>query len=221
MPFRVRETDFSTAQFGGVWLPLPHVLMVPFIWNSFLWRTGLAGSIPSMLCYVVSAVFLFQSAYRLTKDNLASLVGTLMFSLNPNVLYLQTTPLSELVCIATFTMACYYFLAWTQEDQPRYLVLAAGSTFLATLARYDGWMLVIMLPVLIVLVGRLKRHKFARIESNLIIFCLLGGLGIALWLVWCAVLFGDPLYFPHSQLSAQAQRGLFLKPHTPHTYRDC
>jgi cellulose synthase/poly-beta-1,6-N-acetylglucosamine synthase-like glycosyltransferase len=220
IPLRVLETDFSTAQFGGVWLPLPHLLMVPFIWNSFLWRTGLAGSVPSMICYVVSAVFLFQSAYRLTKDNLASFVGTLMFALNPNVLYLQTTPLSELVCIATFTMACYYFLAWTQEDQPRYLVLAAGSTFLATMARYDGWMLVIVLPVLIVLVGRLKRHTFARIESNLIIFCLLGGLGIALWLVWCAVIFGDPLYFQHSQFSSQAQLVVFLQAHTLYTYHD-
>jgi cellulose synthase/poly-beta-1,6-N-acetylglucosamine synthase-like glycosyltransferase len=220
IPLRVLETHFSIAQFGGVWLPLPHLLMLPLIWNNFLWRTGLAGSIPSMFCYVISAVFLFQSAYRLTKDNLASFAGTLMFALNPNILYLQTTPLSELVCIATFTMACYFFLAWTQEDQPRYLVLAAVSTFLATMARYDGWMLVVILPLLIVVVGRLRRHKLARIESNLIIFLVLAALGIALWLVWCAVIFGDPLYFQHSQYSSQAQQALFIQAGTQYTYHD-
>src|SRR5204863_9614766 len=32
------------AHLGGVWLPLPHVLMLPFVWNDYLWRTGLAGS---------------------------------------------------------------------------------------------------------------------------------------------------------------------------------
>jgi cellulose synthase/poly-beta-1,6-N-acetylglucosamine synthase-like glycosyltransferase len=220
IPLRVLETHFSIAQFGGVWLPLPHLLMLPFIWNTFMWRTGLAGSIPSMICYVVSAVFLFRSAYRLTKDNLASFVGVLMFALNPNILYLQTTPLSELVCIATFTMACYFFLAWTQEDQPRYLVLAAGSTFLATMARYDGWMLVIILPVLIVVVGRLRRHKLARIESNIIIFLVLAALGIALWLAWCGIIFGDPLYFQHSQYSSQAQQAFFIKAGTQYTYHD-
>ncbi len=220
IPLRVVETHFSIAQFGGVWLPLPHVLMLPFIWNDFLWRTGLAGSIPSMFCYVFSAVFLYLSAYRLTKDKLASFVGTLMFALNPNILYLQTTPLSELVCIATFTMACYFFLAWTQDDQPRYLVLAAASTFLATMARYDGWMLVVILPVLIVVVGCLRHHKLARIESNLIIFLVLAALGIALWFAWCAVIFGDPLYFQHSQYSSQAQQALFIQAGTQYTYHD-
>ena len=220
IPLRVLETHFSIAQFGGVWLPLPHLLMLPFIWNNFLWRTGLAGSIPSMICYIISAVFLFQSAYRLTKDNLASFVGTLMFALNPNILYLQTTPLSELVCIATFTMACYFFLAWTQDDQPRYLVLAAASTFLATMARYDGWMLVAILPVLIVVVGRLRHHKLARIESNVIIFLALATLGIALWFAWCAIIFGDPLYFQHSQYSSQAQQALFIQAGTQYTYHD-
>src|SRR5690242_12545862 len=29
------------AQLGGVWLPLPHLAMLPFIWNDYLWRTGL------------------------------------------------------------------------------------------------------------------------------------------------------------------------------------
>lgn len=220
IPLRVLETHFSIAQFGGVWLPLPHVLMLPFIWSNFLWRTGLAGSIPSMFCYIVSVVFLFQAAYRLTKDNLASFAGTLMFALNPNILYLQTTPLSELICIATFTMACYFFLAWAQEDQPRYLVMAAASTFLATMARYDGWMLVVILPVLIIVIGRLRRHKLARIESNLIIFLVLAALGIVLWFVWCWVIFGDPLYFQHSQYSSQAQQALFINAGTDYTYHN-
>src|SRR5688572_26742699 len=28
------------AQLGGIWLPLPHLFMVPFIWSDFMWRTG-------------------------------------------------------------------------------------------------------------------------------------------------------------------------------------
>src|SRR5579859_2921959 len=112
----------GVSQLGGVWLPFPQVLMLPFVWNDYLWRTGLAGSFSSMICYLVAVIYLFRSARRLTHSNVASFVGTLLFIFNPNVLYLQSTPLSELVCIATTMIACYYFLAWVQEDDPKYLV---------------------------------------------------------------------------------------------------
>src|SRR3989344_5019116 len=36
------------AQIGSVWLPLTHLLMVPTIWNDFMWHTGLSGALQSM-----------------------------------------------------------------------------------------------------------------------------------------------------------------------------
>ena len=183
------------AQLGGVWLPLPHLVMVPFVWNDYLWRTGLAGSIPSMLAFIVSSIYLFLSARRLTHSGSASLVGTLLFILNPNMLYLQTTPLSEPVLIATLIMASYYFLAWAQEDSLKYLILAAACTFLATMARYDGWALFVVFLALIGPIGWLKHHSRALVEGNFLLFSVLAGLGIVLWLIWCEAIFGDPLYF--------------------------
>ncbi len=208
------------AQIGGIWLPLPHLLMLPFIWNDYLWRTGLAGSFPSMASYFVTAIYLYLAARRLTRKGLASFIGVLVFILNPNVLYLQTTPLSELVCIATMTMTGYYFLVWAQDDHPRYLILAAASTFLATLARYDGWVLFPALLVFIVFVGWVRHQQWVQIEGNLIIFGVLGGLGIGLWLLWCAMIFGDPLYFQRGSYSAQAQTAVFLQTHTLETYHN-
>lgn len=46
------------AQLGTVWLPVPHILMQPFIQNDFLWHTGLAGSIVGFICYEIAAVSL-------------------------------------------------------------------------------------------------------------------------------------------------------------------
>src|SRR5271165_1470765 len=43
-------------QLGTVWLPLPHLLMIPFlIWTS-MWQKGTGGSIPSMVAYVFAVV---------------------------------------------------------------------------------------------------------------------------------------------------------------------
>ena len=183
------------GQLGGVWMPLPQVLMLPFVWNDYLWRTGLAGSFVGMFCYMVSVIYLFLSARRLTQDSRASFVGTLLFILNPNILYVQATPLSETVCIAMIVITCYYFLAWTQDNHVKHLVGMAAGCFLATLARYDGWGLFLVLLVSIVVVAWIKRQRWEQIESNLLVFGTLGALGIGLWMLWCWVIFGDPLYF--------------------------
>jgi cellulose synthase/poly-beta-1,6-N-acetylglucosamine synthase-like glycosyltransferase len=208
------------AQLGGVWLPLPHLIMLPFIWNDTLWRTGLAGGIPSMICYVVASIYIFLFAKRLTRDSRASFIGTLLFMLNPNILYLETTPLSELVLIATLSASGYYFLSWVQKEDSNHLIKASVAIFLATLARYDGWSLFFALVVLMVVIGVQRRHPWTRIEGNLLVFCSFGSLGILLWFIWCGVIFGDPLYFQHGPFSAQAQQKDLLRQGILFTYHN-
>jgi cellulose synthase/poly-beta-1,6-N-acetylglucosamine synthase-like glycosyltransferase len=201
------------SQLGGVWLPLPHLLMLPFVWNDYLWRSGLAGSFSSMFCYLVAVIYLFRSARRLTHSNSASFVGTLLFICNPNVLYLQSTPLSELVCVATTLMACYYFLAWVQEDHPKYLVGMAAGTFLTSLSRYDGWGLFLIFCVLLVVAARMKGQSWHKIEGIALIFGSLGCLGIILWVLWDAIIMGDPLYWHHFLFGGNAADARFYTYH--------
>ena len=47
-------------QLGTVWLPLPHLLMIPFLLSNWMWQTGVGGSIPSMVAYVFGAVGIFR-----------------------------------------------------------------------------------------------------------------------------------------------------------------
>ncbi|HKV02260.1 MAG TPA: glycosyltransferase, partial [Ktedonobacteraceae bacterium] len=208
------------TQLGSVWLPLPHILMWPFIWNDYLWHSGLAGSLVSMPCYVIAAICLFLSARRLTHSSSASFIGTLAFIFNPNVLYLQSTPLSETVCMATFAMAAYYFLCWAQDGKLHQLIITAACTFLATLARYDGWALFLGVFCCIALVGWMKRQKLLHIQANLVVFGILGGLGIALWFVWNQVIFGDPRFFQKGLYSSQAQQTIQLTVGRLYTYHN-
>lgn len=186
-------------------LPLPHLLMLPFVANDYLWHTGLAGSIPAMLCYVVTAVTVFLTIRRLTQNSPNAFMGALLFALNPTILYLQSTPLTASVSIATITLACYYFLAWAQTDRLKDLLLAAGSACLATLSSYSGWALFLILALLVVVIGKIKHQVRPQIESNMLVFSLLGGLGIGLWLLWCQLLFGNLFYFVHMIYTSQAQ----------------
>src|SRR5882724_241265 len=47
-------------QLGTVWLPLPHLLMLPFLLSNWAWRTAVGGSIPSMIAYVFSVCGIFR-----------------------------------------------------------------------------------------------------------------------------------------------------------------
>src|SRR6266436_6105044 len=56
-------------QLGTVWLPLPHLLMMPFLVSDWAWRTAAGGSIPSMIAYIISIVGIFQLVRAVSKKN--------------------------------------------------------------------------------------------------------------------------------------------------------
>src|SRR5260370_28679537 len=59
-------------QLGTVWLPLPHLLMIPLVMragaNDSMWRSGLGGVIPSAGCFILAGLFLFSTAPRLYRS---------------------------------------------------------------------------------------------------------------------------------------------------------
>lgn len=199
------------AQLGDVWLPLPHIIMVPLAWNDFLWRTGLAGTLTSMPCYLIAAVYVFLTARRLTHNSRASFIGSLLFVLNPNILYLQTTPLSEPVLFGTLAAASYYFVTWAQSDHLRDLVYAALATLLATVSRYDGWALFLALIAAIAIIDWRRHHSRSKTIADIMLFTSLAGIGIVLWFAWNLVIFGSPTAFLAGSYSSQSQTESFIR----------
>ena len=196
------------AQLGGIWLPLPHILLIPFIYSDWLWRTGLAGSIVSGGAFIIASVYIYQLGFLITKHKGASFIGALSFIANPNILYLQSTPLTELTLIVFFVLSTYYFLRFLLEDGDLFMLLiAAFFGFCASLSRYDGWALVMMeIGVLCLyyfpfrfkqLATAVKEKSFRErwnlLEGRVLLFATLGCFGIILWLGWGWLILGDPL----------------------------
>lgn len=204
------------AQLGGIWLPVPHIMMVPFIWSDFLWRTGLAGSIVSGACYVISSLFMYKLLKLIIKDKFGAFVGFLTFALNLNVLYMQSTPMTELPLIMFFVLSSYFFIRFVLDDKRVLSLIAAGFFgFLATLSRYDGWFLVLIeagIIVLMYLPGIIKRNrdKWRMLQGKLLAFTTPAFFGIIIWMAWDYLILGDPFYFTNSQFSAKSQQSNWL-----------
>jgi hypothetical protein len=193
------------AQLGSVWLPLPHVLMLPFVWNDFMWHSGLAGALESMASFVGTGYLIYRFLEHLGVGLLGRMCGVFVFAANLNILYLQSTAMTEPVLIATMTAAAYEFLRWQQTNNVLPLLKSAFWVFLATLVRYDGWFLLLMMAAIIFWLT-FRRAGYKQAEGRVILFCTLGAFGVLLWFVWNQLIFGDALYFAFGPYSAHAQQ---------------
>lgn len=208
-----RITDSLTpglVQIGSNWLPLLHLLELPFTLNFFLWQSGLAGSIISMMSFLFSSLAIFKIVETITKDRISSFIGVLVFILNANILYMQTTAMFEPLLIATSIWGIYFLMKWSQEQKLSQLLFGAFFIFLSTLTRYDGWFLFLCsIPVVFLISIREKNYKYA--EGRTIMFMALSGLGIILWFIYNQLIFGSATYFMSSEFSARAQQIIWEK----------
>lgn len=196
------------AQLGSVWLPLLHALMIPTVWNDFMWHSGLAGALPSMISFVFTGVTIYLLLKKMGVSLAGRLFAVFIFVANINILYLQSTAMTELLLMATMTAAVYVIFVWYQ-DQSQLLAFfkSAFFVFLASLVRYDAWFLLVVLLLLIALDSFKKRDvKFT--EGLIFLFGTLAGLGVALWFLWNLLIFKDPLYFVFGPFSAYSQQKL-------------
>lgn len=193
------------AQLGTVWLPLHTMLMLPLIWIDALWRDGLAGSLPSMIAYVVGATFMFRLG-RLLYDSMgAACVAALSFMLNPSLLYMQATAMSESELLCLSVVAIYFAVRWARTMRPGDLVKSAAAIAAGTLVRYDAWALAACLALA---VGYIAWRKLGRVgaEAQVILFGSLAFSGCAAWLLYNQVIFGNALAFQNGIYSPSVQQ---------------
>ena len=196
------------AQIGSIWLPLPHLLMLLTIWNDFMWHSGLSGTLVSMIAYVVTGLLIFRLLKELNVGMVGRIAGVAIFALNPNILYLQSTAMTELLLLMTMMFGTYYFILWLKKNESILLIKSSFWIMLATLVRYEGWFLLTFAALVMIFLAWRDRG-WKKIEGNFFAFCFLGGFGIFLWLIWNWSIFGNPLYFAFGQFSAHTQQEAF------------
>ena len=91
-------------QLGTVWLPLPHLLMIPFILSNAMWQSGTGGSIPSMIAYVLGVMGIFRLVRGVLEADAphetggrqwAHAAAAFAYGANPNLIYMQATAMTE------------------------------------------------------------------------------------------------------------------------------
>jgi hypothetical protein len=197
-------------QIGSPWLPLQTALMLPLVSNEWMWRTGAAGSVISMISFVIAAVSLYSLAggfYAKDDDRsrILAAVSVAIFVLNPSELFMQATPMTEMVFIAALLAAVCLLQRWVENQTTGRLVLAAAAMAIASLSRYEAW----PVAALAILGVALASHDELKSRTrNTGVFALVVAIGPLYWLWHNWAIYGNALEFLTGPNSA---RGIYLQ----------
>ncbi|MBV9180974.1 MAG: hypothetical protein JO356_06650 [Acidobacteria bacterium] len=212
-------------QLGTVWLPLPHLLMMPFLISRSMWQTGMGGSVPSLFAYVLGVCGIFRLLRTLLVGDhwparFAGWLGAAVFALNPNLLYLQSTAMTEPLYLALFIWAVVFFsgaVVRCREGDRDGATSCLGKAGLclagACLTRYDGWVLAaVMVTIGLTLAWLGKFIALRRGVSWLLLISLVAPL---LWFGYNALVYDNPFEFANGPYSPKAIEERTRVPGTP------
>ncbi len=208
-------------QLGTVWLPLPHLLILPFIVSTQMWQSGSGGSIPSMAAFVFGVLGIFRlarAAFGPDREaeytaRIGAWTAAIMYAANPNLIYMQSTAMGESLYLAFFIWSVAYFAEFARENR-KALVKCGLCLAAACLTRYDGWFLVIvMIVAAVAAIFRFGKEKEKEDEETgssrgspilLTKFILIAVAAPVFWLAYNAAVYRNPLEFANGPYSAKA-----------------
>ncbi len=127
------------VQIGAVWLPLPHLLNMLPVQIDVCYRTGLSAVAMSVASFAAAAAGLTWLVHRATGSAVAALTGTAVFALNPDVLYLQSTPMTEPLLMALVVLSAALAIEAFDDPSPARTTVAGWVMAAAWLTRYEAW----------------------------------------------------------------------------------
>ncbi len=184
-------------QFGTAWLPLPHALMLPFVRNDDWWRSGLAGAVPSGCAFVAACAMFYAATRRLFASSAAAVTSVAVFALNPNILYLQSIPMTEAVFFAALAGLLLSTVVFQQTGSLGAVLAAAVFSNMASLTRYEGWFLIPFVAAFLLITGGRRRW------IAVLLFGSLASLAPLAWLAYNWWFYRNPLEFYNGPYSAK------------------
>lgn len=156
-----RLTDSLTPgyrQLGALWLPLPHLLnAIPVMWD-WNYRTGFSAVAINLIAMSAGLAALAEFVARRTGSIIAALTSVAVVQLNPAMLYLAGTPMTEPLLFAFGWLALN--AADKRLDAPEHHATLAHPgpwMAMAALTRYEAWPITAALTALTALSRRSDR----------------------------------------------------------------
>ena len=129
-------------QIGAVWLPLPHLLQMVPVQIDAWYRTGASASVVSIACFGVTTYALTRLVLAVTGSRLGAGVTSALLVLNPNVLYVHTTPMTEPLALAGIALVTLWLYEWVPRNEDFVPARLGVALFATAWTRYEAWLVI-------------------------------------------------------------------------------
>ena len=199
----IDSTTPGLQMLGTVWLPIPHLLLLGPVQVDAWWWNGLAGGIVGIAAYVAIVVATHDILVRRTTRRSLALVGTAVVALNPSLLYLQSTAMTEPVLLAFLVASAALLDRWNSTANRTTLAWSGVLAALAVGSRYDGWFFAAVGALVVTVIAFRRKRPWL---SDALVFATPTALMVGAWLLFNYAYFGDALEFQRGVWSAQSQQ---------------
>ena len=159
-----RVTDSLTPgwrQFGAVWLPFPHLLnATPALWD-WAYRTGAIAVALSVVSFSVGLAAIARTMTLRTRSVSAAAAAVTLAATNPNVLYLEATPMTEPLLFGLTLLSVSLVDDWLHVPTSSRAWRASVVLAMLVLTRYEGWLVAIALVALAIVLSVVRRQAVA------------------------------------------------------------
>jgi hypothetical protein len=128
-------------QVGAVWLPLPHLINLFPVQIDWLYRTGASAVAVSVVAFAIAVSSVVWLIRRVTGSRSAAAAGACVLALNPNVLFLQGTPMTEPLLMAFSGLGTVLLDRWVRHCQPSAELEAGNCIRLRDSTARAGWVM--------------------------------------------------------------------------------
>jgi hypothetical protein len=193
-------------QIGAVWLPLPHLIQILPTQVDVLYRTGAFGSLLSIACFGIAVWAMSRLVLAVTGSRLGATVSAALFVLNPNLLYVYVTPMTEPLLLAATLVSVLMVHEWLKMASADRVPTALGWVlFLTTWTRYEAWPVLAASIAIAALVRWRQDRPLATVvretaslarwpAAAVVIFLLLSRITVGAWFVSGGFYEHDPTY---------------------------
>ncbi len=192
------------AAIGFLFPPLTTLVFLPFAAIKPVATTLIALPFTTAVFAAGAMVMLDRTLARCEMTFVLRLPLLVAFGINPLWVFYAGNGMSEAIYLAFLAFSLYCFVSWYETTEPRYLIGAGFGISLLIMTRYAFliWAGLVALLIGVALVRR--RASRIEVEGSVVAFAAPVIYAVALWILFNALIVGDPFGWVRDTTSAQA-----------------
>jgi hypothetical protein len=192
------------AAIGFLFPPLTTLAFLPLAVVKPVATSLIALPLLTSMCAGAALVWIDRTLARCEMPLLFRVPVVVLFGVNPMWLFYAGNGMSEALYLVMLAFALYGFVSWYETTEPRFLIAAGFGLAVLIMTRYMFIIWAVLLALLIGVALVRRRASRVEVEGSVVAFAAPIVYSLALWVLFNALIVGDPFGWITDTTSTQA-----------------